>query len=158
MDYKNSTKEEILEALNVWQQEGYIRIIDYSNLEIKLRATLSKDVEVDTSSLEEFIKEYRNLFKSKKVGVMGSSTTCLKNMQEFMKTYPQYSKEHILKATSAYIDSCASDGYKYLQQADYTIFKAVDHTKAGRTSRLLQWCEEIESGDYYINNTEEEGI
>jgi hypothetical protein len=64
-------------------------------------------------------------------------------MAEFMKTYPNYSKEHILKATEAYIKSCANSNYTYLQQADYFIFKAQDHTKSGRMSRLLQWCEEI---------------
>jgi len=140
IDYDNLKLDELIDILNELQKRKLIRIIDYDNLEIKLKTQVSNLVEAD---INDFISQYRGLFKGKKVGAMGSSDSCAKNMAEFMKTYPNYSKEHILKATEAYIKSCANSNYTYLQQADYFIFKAQDHTKAGRMSRLLQWCEEI---------------
>jgi flavodoxin len=154
IDYNTLSNYEVVDILNNLQKNGYIRIMNYENLEIKIRPQLQKLIETEVM---DFISQYRSLFKGKKQGVMGSSETCNKNMAEFMRAYPQYSKQHILKATEAYIQSCQGNNYTYLQQADYFIFKNQDHTRINKISRLLQWCEEI--NDNTIISTERiEGI
>lgn len=158
-DSSKLKEEDVIDVLNDLQKNKWIRILDYGNLTIKLRDKISKIVEESSDlDFDKFISEYRALFKGTRVGSMGTSITVNKNMREFMLTYPQYSKEHILKATKAYIESCSSENYKYLKQADYTIFKNQDFTRTNKTSTLLQWCEEIEENDYKEKKTNEISI
>ncbi len=138
---KNIDKSEVLEILNQLQEEKWIRVTNYESnpIQVTLRGELRK---IDKKDL--FITKFRELFKGKKMGSMGTLGTVVKNMEEFRATYPEYTTEHILKATESYVKSCANDGYKYLQQADYFIWKNQDFSRVNKTSRLLQWCEEIE--------------
>lgn len=157
IDYDNLKTFEVLEILTGLQKAKHIRITNYDSvpLEVTLRGEL-RNVKVEIQS--SFIEEYRKLFKGKKMGSMGTLGSVKKNMEKFMKEYPKYSKETILKATEAYIKDCSKNGYQYLQQADYFIFKAQDYTRTNFTSRLLQWCEEIEENGFQEDKERVEGI
>jgi len=134
-------RNEVITLLEQLQKDKWIRITNYDSnpIEVTLRGELKK---IDKKDL--FISKFRELFKGKKMGSMGTLGTVIKNMEDFRATYPQYTTEHILKASEAYVKSCSNDGYKYLQQADYFIFKNQDFSRVNKSSRLLQWCEEIE--------------
>ena len=99
---------------------------------------------VINSEIDEFIEEYRNLWKGLKVGSMGSPMACKEKMERWMKENPNYSKEDILKAAKIYINSL--NNYQYLQAAHYFIYK-----KDGKEedSRLSAFIEEKE-----VNNTD----
>ena len=114
----------------------------YSNY--KEKKIIKKSNRVINEGFDEFIEEYRNLWKGLKVGSLGSYKTCYDKMKRWMSENPNYSKDDILKAARIYIKSL--DNYQYLQQADYFIFK-----KDGKdeNSRLSAFIEEKE-----VDNTD----
>lgn len=94
--------------------------------------------------IDSFLKDYRDKFKNKKTGAIGSRSGCIKKFKLFFQEYPEYmDKDLILNATDRYINSCRKDGFKFLMQADYFIYKMKDDG-GGNTSTLATYCEEIE--------------
>ena len=118
--------------------------IESSYSDYKSKKVVKKSTRTISEGFDEFIEEYRNLWKGLKVGSLGSYKTCYDKMKRWMSENPNYSKEDILKAARIYIKSL--DNYQYLQQADYFIFK-----KDGKdeNSRLSAFIDEQES-----NNTD----
>jgi hypothetical protein len=97
-------------------------------------------------TVEQWIDEYRKLFRGKKNGAMGDKNTCIAKMRDFIFKNPQYSKDDILKATAKYIASKSEQNYLYLRQADYFIKKQVleDGSKIF-ISDLLRTLEEMQT-------------
>lgn len=97
--------------------------------------------EVTESEYVSFLEEYRMLFPSTREAgklVRNNITDLLPRMRWFNKTYPQYSKEQILDATRAYINSF--DGFfKYCMTSAYFIKK--DDKNKTSLSSLSSWCE-----------------
>jgi hypothetical protein len=93
------------------------------------------------SDINVLVEEYRKLFKATgKRGAMGDKRALKEKLTKFLIAYPQYDYDLILKAISSYIETEAEQGYKYLQQAHYTVSKkAPDGTDI---SRLAVFCEE----------------
>ena len=114
----------------------------YSNY--KEKKIIKKSNRVINEGFDEFIEEYRNLWKGLKVGSMGSPMACKEKMLRWMGENPNYSKEDILKAAKIYINSL--NNYQYLQAAHYFIYK-----KDGKEedSRLSAFVEEKE-----VDNTD----
>jgi hypothetical protein len=100
----------------------------------------------DDSIIDSFLDDYRNKFKNKKTGAIGSKTGCRNKFKAFFQEFPEYmDKDLILSATDRYINSCRKDGFKYMMQADYFIYKRKDDG-GGNTSTLAIYCEEIQAG------------
>ena len=118
--------------------------IESSYSDYKSKKVVKKSTRIISEGFDEFIEEYRKLWKGLKVGSLGSYKTCYDKMKRWMSENPNYSKEDILKAARIYIKSL--DNYQYLQQADYFIF-----IKDGKdeNSRLSAFIDEQES-----NNTD----
>ena len=116
--------------------------IESSYSDYKEKKIIKKSNRVINEGFDEFIEEYRKLWKGLKVGSLGSYRTCYDKMKRWMSENPNYSKEDILKAARIYINSL--DNYQYLQQADYFIFK-----KDGKdeNSRLSAFIDEQESNN-----------
>lgn len=97
-----------------------------------------EEVEKNTHNSNEldWIDEWRDLFKDKKPGGAGNKQGCLKKMEIFLKENPTVTKDEIFLATDAYFNSL--DNLKYMQQADYFIYKG---TGRDSSSRLGQWVE-----------------
>ena len=116
--------------------------IESSHSNYKEKKIIKKSNRVINEGFDEFIEEYRNLWKGLKVGSLGSYRTCYDKMKRWMSENPNYSKEDILKAARIYINSLGN--YQYLQQADYFIFK-----KDGKdeNSRLSAFIDEQESNN-----------
>jgi predicted transcriptional regulator len=113
-------------------------------------AEIKKDIQIDkkqtvskfTKEVETWIQEYRDLFKNTKIGAIGDPKSCVKKMARFFDEYPDYAdKDLIFKATQKYINSEATSNYKYLQRADYFIYKL---TGKEEVSRLASFCSDIE--------------
>lgn len=93
---------------------------------------------------ETFITEYRNKFRNKKSGAIGSKQSVILKFEAFFKEYPQYAnKELILNATDKYINTHRKNGFVYLMQADFFIYKQRGD-KGGAASTLATYCEELE--------------
>jgi hypothetical protein len=119
-----------------------IEFIKYVVKELKkeIRKEIKQGDEDLRNSIKEWIDDYRNLFKGTKVGIMGDPKACLDKMVRFFQEYPQFAnKDIVMKTTEAYIQSEANHNYKYLQRADYFIYKLVGKEE---TSRLAGYCEE----------------
>src|SRR5690606_24995064 len=121
------------------RQAGIDLINEIDVLTRNIPTVKKKDI---SNEISEWIEEFRNLFKGTKVGAKGDKKSCLEKMIRFFETYPEYAdKNLIFKATENYIRSEAvNNNYKYLQRADYFIFKKTDKED---TSRLAAFCDEV---------------
>ena len=154
--YRNDDNIDIsLKILNSLQDKQFIKIstdektiilrekskllIEFLQIEgiesVKNKKVVKKSSRVISSELNEFIKEYRSLWKGLKPGSMGSENNCRDKLYKWMTENPGYSKEDILKAAKIYLNTL--DNYKYLQAADYFILK-------DGNSRLSAFIDEIE--------------
>ena len=113
---------------------------DYKNKKI-----IKKSNRVINEGFDEFIEEYRNLWKGLKVGSMGSPIACKEKMERWMKENPNYSKEDILKAAKIYINSL--NNYQYLQAAHYFIYKKDGKEEDSRLSAFIEE-KEIDNTDW----------
>ena len=113
---------------------------DYKNKKI-----IKKSNRVINEGFDEFIEEYRNLWKGLKVGSMGSPIACKEKMERWMKENPNYSKEDILKAARIYINSL--NNYQYLQAAHYFIYKKDGKEEDSRLSAFIEE-KEIDNTDW----------
>lgn len=143
------------------QDKNYIKLISENNKEIiiirekgKLLIDELQNVKTQSSVPKRIVKEipkrvnipeidftleFRSLWKGLKVGSQGSPKACHDKLQRWMTENPDYSKSDILKAAKMYIKSV--DNYKYLQSAEYFIYK-----KDGKeeSSRLSSFIDEID--------------
>ena len=116
---------------------------NYSNY--KEKKITKKSNRVINEGFDEFIEEYRNLWKGLKVGSMGSPMACKEKMLRWMGENPNYSKEDILKAAKIYINSL--NNYQYLQAAHYFIYKKDGKEEDSRLSAFIEE-KEIDNTDW----------
>jgi hypothetical protein len=91
--------------------------------------------------VEEWIERYRQVFKNKKAGAMGSKQSCIDKMRRFIQSYPEFNNpELIISAATRYVNTQRVNNYAYLQRADYVISKKDSDTT---NSRLAAFCEEV---------------
>lgn len=95
-------------------------------------------------NIEEFkdnVSIYREIFPKGVVDgkpLRGSPSEIAPRILWFFNTYPQYTWDHVLKATQSYIDSFGAD-FTYCKTSIYFI-KKEDKNK-NTTSVLADWCE-----------------
>lgn len=158
IDLDVEIKEELLKSL---QEKDFIKIILDENEEIpvikkkgKLLIDLCQIVNLDSvparkaikkiakqidPEINQFVTEFRHLWKGLKPGSMGSQNGCKDKLIRWMRDNPQTTKEDILKAAKTYLKSLAD--YRYLQAADYFIYKKDMH---GESSRLSAFIDEAD--------------
>lgn len=115
----------------------------YSNY--KEKKIIKKSNRVINEGFDEFIEEYRNLWKGLKVGSMGSPMACKDKMLRWMGENPNYSKEDIIKAAKIYINSL--NNYQYLQAAHYFIYKKDGKEEDSRLSAFIEE-KEVDNTDW----------
>jgi hypothetical protein len=122
------------------REKGKI-LIDFLTIEalrsIKSKRVVNKSSRMINSDIEDFIEDFRELWKGLKPGSRGSLSAVKEKMSRWMKDNPEYSKEQILNAAKVYINSL--DNYQYLQQCDYFIYKK---DAKGESSRLSAFIDE----------------
>jgi len=156
---RNEVGSDFIEDFEILQADGFVKIDNEYNITLREKANLLLELcEIDNVSsttnkksikkssrainleLDDFIKEFRMLWKGKKPGSMGSESACRDKMFKWMSENPSYSKDDILKAAKIYLDDL--NNLTYLQRADYFIYK----TEHGVTdSRLSAFIDEIDS-------------
>lgn len=92
---------------------------------------------------KEWISEWNNLFPSNikwnGVNIKSRDEDCEKRMNDFLKRYPEYSKETIFKATKTYLEKQKNENWNYTKRSVYFI------GKKGEPSLLSSYCEAIEN-------------
>ena len=119
--------------------------IESSHSNYKEKKIIKKSNRVINEGFDEFIEDYRNLWKGLKVGSMGSPTACKEKMLRWMGENPNYSKEDILKAAKIYINSL--NNYQYLQAAHYFIYKKDGKEEDSRLSAFIEE-KEVDNTDW----------
>jgi hypothetical protein len=96
------------------------------------------------ANIEDWIDDWRAAWSGKRLKAIGDRANCVKNMTEFLKIYPMYTKDIVFKARDRYLSEFNGD-YSYMEQADYFIRKQV-YVDGERQIRrtLLQYCESVE--------------
>jgi len=143
LEKKHFVKVNKLDNDSIEIREKTNLLIDFVTIEginsITAKKTIKKSDRALMEGMNEFVKEYRNIWKGLKPGSMGSDATCRDKLIKWMTLNPSYTKENILKASKMYVDSV--DNYQYLQQADYFIFKK---DAFGESSRLSSFIDEVD--------------
>ena len=154
----------ILEKL---QEKQFIKIITYSEVilrekskllldflsiessysDYKSKKVVKKSTRIISEGFDEFIEEYRNLWKGLKSGAMGSPNACKEKMLRWMGENPNYTKEDILKAAKIYINSL--NNYQYLQAAHYFIYKKDGKEEDSRLSAFVEE-KEVDNTDWTV--------
>ena len=119
--------------------------IESSHSNYKEKKIIKKSNRVINEGFDEFIEEYRNLWKGLKVGSMGSPGACKEKMLRWMGENPNYTKEDILKAAKIYINSL--NNYQYLQAAHYFIYKKDGKEEDSRLSAFIEE-KEVDNTDW----------
>lgn len=92
----------------------------------------------EVTGINQWIMDYRLLFKGVKPKSMGDPKACEDNMKWFMRNYPQYTKEDIMAAAKSHIEENRQKPV-YTRRADYFI-KKMDANKQV-TSDLLMYLD-----------------
>lgn len=125
-------------------------LLDFLSIEsnysdYKSKKVVKKSTRIISEGFDEFIEDYRNLWKGLKVGSMGSPNACKEKMLRWMGENPNYSKEDILKAAKIYINSL--NNYQYLQAAHYFIYKKDGKEEDSRLSAFIEE-KEVDNTDW----------
>ena len=119
--------------------------IESSYSDYKSKKVVKKSTRTISEGFDEFIEEYRNLWKGLKLGAMGSPGACKEKMLRWMGENPNYTKEDILKAAKIYINSL--NNYQYLQAAHYFIYKKDGKEEDSRLSAFIEE-KEVDNTDW----------
>ena len=119
--------------------------IESSYSDYKSKKVVKKSTRTISEGFDEFIEEYRKLWKGLKPGSMGSENACKEKMLRWMGENPNYSKEDILKAAKIYINSL--NNYQYLQAAHYFIYKKDGKEEDSRLSAFIEE-KEVDNTDW----------
>jgi hypothetical protein len=116
----------------------------------------TKLVKKDTS--QEYldnIKKYLEIWPKGKLPSGKQARTAVGNLEEcfswFIKRYPDYSWETILKATEHYVDEYERKNYLYMKSSQYFIRKQL--SDKSWDSELANYCNMIITGDVDNNST-----
>jgi len=135
------------EKIILVREKGKI-LIDLLSIEgvdsFKNKKIIKRSSRAVNNEIEDFVETYRNLWKGLKPGAAGSSKTCTEKLQRWMFENPTYDKKDILSAAKRYINSL--DNYKYLQSADYFVFKKDGKEESSRLSTFIDDVDAMEDG------------
>jgi len=164
---ENSLRKTSINHLNSLQDKQFIKLNINNNEEITIREKgklLIEFLEIESinsvkdkklvkkssrainAELNDFIQEFRALWKGLKPGSMGSEISCRDKMYKWMQMNPSYTKEDILKAAKLYIRSL--NDLRFIQQADYFIFKKDAHGESSRLSAFIDEVNDVQVDDW----------
>jgi len=114
---------------------GIIKKNSSNNFELVF--PLYEEQEKNSTDLKwDWVKEWRDMFKSAYSERAGSTTTCIARMKTFFSENPEVRKEDIFGATMLYLESVQDA--KYLTTSHKFIY---DGAGKSRNSKLEEWVE-----------------
>lgn len=153
IDYANLTEKKLIKVIQREDTTEYIlrtraKLIVKSSLRDiqvieetgRVKTTKRSDREL-TNIIESGVELFRAEFRGLKPGSMGSRNNCKTKLRRWMVDNPEYSFDNIIQAVKIYVNSMEGS-YRYLQQADYFIYKRESGTKE-ESSRLSAFIEEV---------------
>ena len=136
------------------QDKGFIKVNGETLDEIIFRDKGKRILKIQNLlDVESWIQDWRDLFPSGSrdgYPYKGDKQGCIKKMKEFIKNYPEFTKEDIFNATIKYVSEHKMKGFTSMQQAHYFIEK-------NKISNLAGLCESIlergQSGDNDLSDS-----
>lgn len=126
------------DCLRLLETRQYIKITDdciiygdnaQINVEcFELRAKATQIIEIKSINYAELANKLRDIFPA---GIRGGGGKLVKSpelavvdkLKKFFKYYPDVKEDAIVKATTNYIENRRRDGWRYITQLDYFVFK-----------------------------------
>lgn len=109
-----------------------------------------REVNIQIEDPSVWIDEFLDLFpkgvQTAGYYVRGDRRSCVANLRKFVKKYPEYNKDIILKATENYIERCRRKEWAYMQIAQNFVMKNTNSTLAAECQHI------IESGNVETSN------
>lgn len=93
--------------------------------------------------VEDLAKTLRLKWKGLKAGSMGSPEAIIEKLNKWMVSNPDYTPDQILKAADLYLSKEGSN-IKYLQRADYFVYKQENGITNSRLSAYIDEIDEFE--------------
>lgn len=131
------------EQITIIREKGrlFLDSVQNSNLNlINNKKTIKRSARSINNDINDFMVDFRNLWKGLKPGSMGSQNACNEKMTKWLSNNPTYKKEDVMRAAKSYIKSV--NDYRFLQAADYFIYKKDAH---GESSRLSAFIDEADA-------------
>lgn len=121
--------------------------IEEDQIKLKKATKTKSNNEIDW--FEEWYSLWPRGIKSGGYPVKGDRKGCLKKLDKFIKEYPEFGKDIIIKATKDYIDASRLKRYAYMKLAHFFIYK-------DNMSTLASYCElikeKLENGTYDLDD------
>lgn len=138
----------ISEEKNIILRQKSIDLIEISLIEVdislkKKKRKVTKSTKTIVKEVVEFIDEFRKKWHGARAGAMGGKHACIQKMVKWRIANPTITIEQILAAADLYITTEGKQS-KYLQQADYFIYK--QDSSRNEASRLSAFVDEILMG------------
>lgn len=122
----------------------------YVNTEVsfgKKIQNINKSIRHINKDINSRIDEYRNKWKGLKPGSMGGKKSCKEKLTRWMKENPEYTFDDVLKAVDVYL-STEGANLRYLQRADYFIFKKDGKEESSRLSAFIDEIDEYDEQEW----------
>lgn len=116
----------------------------------QLKTAIEEDVD---SWIDAWLDLFPRGVKTLGKPVRSSRIECLRKMQFFTKEY-KYSKETIMDATKAYVESKRQQGYEFMRCSTYFIYRVEGNSIKDKTSDLATWCEQVQHEKENPSSTE----
>lgn len=150
------------------EKEQYIKIIEnenviilreksielIENLYVNTEVSFGKKVKKINKSIRQInkdvssrINEYREKWKGLRPGAMGGRKSCKEKLTRWMKENPEYTFDDILQAVDIYL-STEGANLRYLQRADYFIFKKDGKEESSRLSAFIDEIDEYNEQEW----------
>lgn len=139
--------DKIKHDLSILWNKGYI---DNKSEEVNTFEFEKLYIANSINSDDEELKFYKMLYNMFPKGVTSGGTPVrsgeaefIKKLVQFVKRYPQFSKEVISKATNDYLADRKRNNWQFVMQAGYFVSKKLDGVEK---STLASWCENASNG------------
>ena len=144
VNYKKLEKLNLIKIINDNGVEKYIirelgnnlldEMLEQQKKSLKRTKKLSK--RYVSKEVEENVKEYREKWRGLTLGSMGDRQSCKEKLTRWINNNPEYNMQDIMKAADIYLGDIKD--LRFLQRADYFIYKKDGKTESSRLSAFIE--------------------
>lgn len=134
-------------------EDGYVlrgngKIVVEKTIGIQIKET-SEDKQPSYLEIDDLVAQIRERFRGLKPGSMGDEKALKSKLIRWRMENPDVSGEEIMDAVDLYLSS--QDNLKYIQRADYFIYKRQGGSESSRLSIYIDEAKDRDEGDWTSN-------
>lgn len=135
---------------NEYVLRGNGKIVVEKTIGIEIKET-SEEKQPSYLEIDDLVSQIRERFKGLKPGSMGDEKALKQKLIRWRMENPDVSSEDIMEAVDIYLSS--QDNLKYVQRADYFIYKRQGGSESSRLSIYVDEMKDRDEGDWTSNLT-----